>query len=392
MPGQIIKRGKSTWLVRIFVARDEQGKRKYLNKTIHGTKKEAESWRTAALRERDLGQFDGLVERKVRMSDLFALVRLDYEKNGKDYAWAERVIRVRLSPYFDALLASEVSTEAIDRYIVAEQAEGRSNGTINRALALLRRAFNLGKRASPPLLFKSPRIAMLKENNVRRGFLEWPEYERLLKELPDELRPVLMFAFYTGCRKSEILSLQWQQVDFIEGLVRLNPGETKNEEPRIVPLPHELSVTLRFLREKRDAEYPDSPWVFSRHGELIKSMRGAWDAACVAAGLVDGDGKPVKLFHDTRRSGVRNLVRSGVPERVAMAISGHKTRSVFDRYNIVSTADIKDAARRLDSYRAERQEQAKAEAERADAAVRAEQRHTIGTQAPSRTKRPGRPN
>ncbi len=371
MAGQIVTRGKNTWLVRIYRGLDEHGKRRYVNKTVHGTKKDAEAWLTAALRERDLGQFDGLAEHKVRMKQLFDLVLLDYEKNAKDRSWADGVIRVRLEPHFGGLLASEVTTEVIDRYTVAQRASGHRNATINRALALLKRAFNLGRRSTPPLVFKVPHIPMLKENNVRKGFFEWEEIERLRTALPAELRPVLIFAFYTGCRKQEILSLRWDQVDMLERTVRLDPGETKNDEARSFVLPSEVYEMLKFLREDRDTRYPQSPWVFSRDGERIKDFRRSWEVACSAVGLVKPDGTPSKLFHDLRRSGVRNLVRAGVPERIAMAISGHKSRSVFDRYNIVSGSDLKEAARRLDGYVDDRK-----------AAIQ----HTIRTQAPNERK------
>ena len=101
----------------------------------------------------------------------------------------------------------------------------------------------------------------------------------------------------------------------------------------------------------RDERYPDSPWVFFRHGKRIKNFRKAWDNACKAVGLWDYEtGRPTKLFHDLRRTGARNLVRAGVPEKVVMLIGGWKTRSVFDRYNIIDERDIHEAARRVDKY------------------------------------------
>jgi len=184
---------------------------------------------------------------------------------------------------------------------------------------------------------------------------------------------VITFAYFTGGRKVAILALRWPQVDLSERVVRLEPGETKNDDARTIHLTPELFEVLKIQREIRDLYFPESPWVFSRAGEPIREFKGAWETACAAAGLVNASGKPEKLFHDLRRTGVRNLIRAGVPERVAMMISGHKTRSVSDRYNIVSEADLKDAARRLGDYISQK-------AAPADPA----EPHTTGTHAPDR--------
>ena len=365
MPGQIIPRGEKTWLVRVYVGRDQQtGKRKYEGHTVHGTKKEAQTFLNGKLRERDLGTYASVTHTLVGslLDDLLA----DYKINGKDHDWAEVVVNVHLRPYFGALKASQVTTQMIRKYIegrqqpqtrkYGEKGERKreygpaSNATINRSLALLRRAFNLGKKATPPRIGAVPFIPMLGENNVRKGFFEHDAFLAIRRALPEEIRPVITFAYFTGCRKGEILALQWSQVDFAERMVRLEPGETKNDQARMIPLVPELYELLKVQRETRDHYFPNSPWVFSRAGERILEFKNSWETACKTAGLVDAAGEPAKLFHDLRRTGVRNLVRAGVPERVAMTISGHKTRAVFDRYNIVSEADLKDARRRLGEY------------------------------------------
>jgi len=193
-------------------------------------------------------------------------------------------------------------------------------------------------------------------------------------------RLAVTFAYFTGCRRGEILPLKWDQVDLLEHVVRLEPGSTKNREARLIPLAPELCGMLAIGKATRDQEFPSCPWVLARDGQPIggHTLRDAWEGACKVAGFIDQAGKPTKLFHDLRRTGVRNLIRAGVPERVAMSISGHRTRAVFDRYNIVSEADLKDAGRRLGEYLAHKgaelvQKEAEEEAERKD-------RHTVGTQ------------
>ncbi|MGO9259845.1 MAG: tyrosine-type recombinase/integrase [Bryobacteraceae bacterium] len=395
--GQLISKGERVWLVRIYVGRDPRtGKRKYEAHTIHGAKKDAQTYLNGKLRERDLGVYASV--QRTTMGALFDDLLSDYKINGKSYDWAELVVRVHLRPFFGGLKASLIGTDAVRRYIGArQQPEKRvytdaggakkterefgpaSNATINRELALLRRAFNLGKRATPPKVGAVPFIPMLAENNVRKGFFEHAAFLAVRRALPEEIRPVITFAYYTGCRKGEILALRWSQVDLAERVVRLEPGETKNDEARTIPLVADLYEVLKLQREARDRYFPECPWVFSRAGKPILNFRSGWDSACKAAGLVskgdDGKDKPTRLFHDLRRTGVRNLIRAGVPERVAMMISGHKTRAVFDRYNIVSEGDLKDAARRLGEYLAHKD---------TPGTAAESERHTIGTpEAPS---------
>jgi integrase len=324
---------------------------------FHRPQQQQERGRVAReiLAQRDKGM---LTLEKPTVGTLLDSVLDDYKINGKDYAWAKRVIERHIRPAFGHLDAPKVDTPALRRYIAQRQEAGASNATINHALALLRRAFNLAAKSTPPTVMRVPYFPMLKVSNSRKGFFEHPQYQAMFEALPEDLRPVLAFAYFTGCRRAEIMALEWPQLDFAERLVRLEPGTTKNDEARTIPLAGPLYQLLVMQKSIRDRYHPRCPWVFFRHasGEPIRNFRKAWDSACQKAGLWAGDektGKPTKLFHDLRRTAVRNLVRAGTPEIVAMQVSGHKTRSVFDRYNIVSERDLKDAARRLGDYLAQ---------------------------------------
>jgi integrase len=162
---------------------------------------------------------------------------------------------------------------------------------------------------------------------------------------------VFRFAYITGWRiRSEVLEIKLPQVDFEAGTVRLEPGTTKNKEGRVFPFTAELREILEeqiaiveALKEKGKI----CPYVFNRNGRRIGEFKRSWKTACTAAGLPD------RIPHDFRRTAVRNLVRAGVPETVAMKMTGHKTRSVFDRYNITSDADLFTAAQRLDEFAAQ---------------------------------------
>ena len=166
-------------------------------------------------------------------------------------------------------------------------------------------------------------------------------------------------ALLTGWRKGELRSRQWPSVDFDAGWLRLEPGETKNEEGRQYPLIPELRALLEAQRQRVDAIQKRTgrivPWVFCRDdGAPVGDFKKAWGTACIRAGffrLATVGGKtrkiPTKLFHDFRRSAARNLVRAGVPETVAMKLMGHQTALVFRRYAIVDERMLQEAGAKL---------------------------------------------
>src|SRR5712691_5235132 len=213
-------------------------------------------------------------------------------------------------------------------------------------LTTIKRMFNLAIQSGK--LLQKPHIPFLKENNVRVGFFEREQFLSVLQRLPEPVRPVATFAYITGWRiDSEVLPLEWRQVDFGAGEVRLDPGKNKNGEGRTFPMTRELREVLeqqRAITENLQRQLKVvCPRVFHRSGRPIKSFRVAFRTACTEAGC------PGRVLHDFRRTAVRNLVRAGIPERVAMQMTGHKTRSVFERYNIVSVGDLREAAKRLDA-------------------------------------------
>ncbi len=334
--GMIYKRG-SVWWIKYY----QNGKP--LRESTK-SKKEADAKRLLKKREGEIseGKPPGIYFDKIRFEELAEDLLLDYQVNGlKTWDKVEMMIRRHIGPFFHDMRAVNITTSRIEKYIAHRQAEDAANATINRELSALKRMFSLGSRRTPAKVNRVPYIPMLKEDNVRKGFFEHHEFEALRKVLPEHLKGFLTFGYKTGWRVSEIKDLTWDHLDLQQGIVRLEAGETKNTEGRTVYLDDELKAIMsdQFVNRRLGC-----PYVFHLDGHKIKYFRKSWHTACKKVRIKG------KLFHDLRRTAVRNMVRSGIPERVAMMISGHKTRAVFDRYNIVSPEDLKQAAAKQEAY------------------------------------------
>lgn len=270
----------------------------------------------------------------------------EYETNRRKSLALARIHVEHLRGYFAGCRMANVTTADTRSYTARRQAQGIANGTINRELSALKRMFTLLVHSGE--LMVRPHIPLLKEAPPRSGFFEREQFEVMRCRLPEELRGMVTFAFITGWRiRSEVQVLSWRQVNFDEGTVRLDPGASKTGEPRVFPMTEELRQLLEAQRQYvQEIEHRLGgvvPRVFSwADGSPIKDFRGSWKAACRGAGC------PARVPHDFRRSAIRNMVQRGVPERVAMQLAGHKTRTVFDRYAIVSSGDLSVAVTKLE--------------------------------------------
>ncbi len=200
-----------------------------------------------------------------------------------------------------------------------------------------------------------PKIVKLDESdNVRSGFFSESELRRVLASLPADLADFALFGWLTGMRKGEIASLRWEDVD--GDVIRLRAENGKNGNSRLLPMEGKLSELIERRKAARQVKVKGtvmlSGLIFHRKGQPIKEFRKAWATACRMAGV------PGRLFHDLRRSAVRHLIRAGVSQHVAQSISGHRSPSMFKRYNITDEPDQREALRATEAYRQQQAAQA----------------------------------
>lgn len=357
-------KGRSIWMIKY---RSLDGKRRI--ESSRSTKKEVAK---RLLRDKEHATDQGVLMTpdvgKLKFGEAVEMLVNHHTKQRRNTAKMEGRIAKHLTPFFGNRLMASITGDVIDKYIKGRQALGIvlktrtkpvKDATINRELAWLKQMFTLAIDYGK--LLTKPRIKLLPENNARQGFFESEQIAIVIKHLPDDLRPVVRFAFITGWRmNSEVLTREWRHVDLKAGTISLLRGETKNKEPRLFYFTTELRGLLEAQHAERErlkkqglmTGFGSDPVFFrmvaderggDRSPRRIRSVIKAFKRACTEAGY------PGRIPHDLRRSAVRTFVRQGISTHTAMKLSGHRTESVFRRYDIISDDDIRHAAAKLDA-------------------------------------------
>ncbi|HEY2805332.1 MAG TPA: site-specific integrase [Gemmatimonadales bacterium] len=346
-------------------ARGRETRLWWLDYSLHGqrhrepagtaSKSEAQRLLREKMAARESGKLLGRPER-VTFSQLRATAERQYVLDGRRsldrlqdaFAHLERILSANSR-------APDITTARLDAYAEQRMREKASRATVNYELAAMRRAFRLAIEKG--ILAVMPFIRLPAVRNQRSGFFEDGDFAALVLELPNDIQPLVRFLRLTGWRRSEALGLTWDQVDLDAGIMRLAAAVTKGGDARLFPFGLAPEIVQLLKARKADQK---GPFVFHRNGKRIgvMALRGAWMRACKRAGL-EG-----RLVHDLRRSAARDLRRAGVSEGEIMKLCGWRTRSMFDRYNIIDEQDLARAvAKRFNGKQAANNKVSRDEAE-----------------------------
>jgi integrase len=343
--GTVYKRGKTYW-IKYY----QNGKPYYESAK---SDKYADASRLLAERMGDVakGKPAGLRFDKVMLSELIQDLK-DFYKH-KERKTRPRIKRIK--EFFGNYRVVDVTSSAVTQFINSRKEQGAANGTINRDLAALRKMLNLGAKASPPKVDRVLLIEDLPEAEPKDNFFEDEDFYALLENLPEHIRSIAGFAYWTGWRLGQIRKLEWSMVNLKEREINAPGKITKNKEPHKIYMAEPLYDIIMDQHNKRNL---GCRYVFHREGKQVKDIRFSWNVACRDAGLGYGYKLNKKYaetwerrnlqvgptVHDFRRTAVRNLIRAGVPQSIAKKITGHKTDAVFERYNITDRKDLQRAA------------------------------------------------
>jgi integrase len=316
-----------------------------------GTEKETEARRMLKEREGRVATGQPILPRvdRIQYGEAAKDLRQHYKTTGSRNLEAAEYRLKHLDAFFAGRRIAVIESADTTAYAAKRQGGGASNATINRELETLSRMLRLAYEHNK--LIRLPVIHKLTPTPLRQGFFERDQFEAVRRYLRPDHQLAATIAHTFGWRmQREVLTLERRQFDMNAGTLRLEPGTTKNDDGRVVYLTPELkSLVAAQVERVKTLERTMGrvvPYLFPHlegphRGKRIGGFKNAWRTACVQAGCSG------MLRHDFRRTAVRNMVNLGVPKRVAMKVSGHRSRSVFDRYHIVSPGDLQEVARKL---------------------------------------------
>ena len=296
----------------------------------------------------------------VGYDDLRELILRDYRtKKRKSIRSLEQSRLFNLDKFFAGMPIKKIDTVAVDLYEDRRLAVA-ARATVNNELAALKRMFKLGIAKQLIGHGAEPTIKISDPENARAGFVDPGEFALLAAALPAHLAPLIQWLYATSWRVGEARALTWADVDFAEGLATIDASRVKNKEGKMFPFAVNVLAATAIAKAKA-MQHPRTDRVFhTPDGRPIKTFRKAWATACKAAAekILKEDPNATALaaklekliVHDLRRSGVRNMILSGVSEQTAMEISGHRTASIFRRYNVKSPSALREAAAKAGNF------------------------------------------
>jgi len=352
--GSLFKRG------RVWTFKAPNGKQYSTGQQI---KSEAVKFKHQKIDELRTGQPEASTRAKKTTVNELLDAHLAYMRR-KNRASVEEVagqLDKHVRPVFGERIASTLGTKDFDDFRTAKQNEKViCDTTINRLLSFICSGYYTGfKRMTPRMVDFVPYFPKTSEaGNVRQGFLTFEGYHKVLENLPVSIKPLFICGFHVSSRKGELKDILWSQVEFDEGLIRLDPPDTKNRTGRALPIYGDMMEALKAQLEIRNREFPECKSVFFWHrediaisnfivplvGKPIGQFQKTWHTAVEAAGY------PGLLFHDLRRTAERNMTKAGMDISMRMKISGHKTPAMSIRYNIVTAADVAEGSVKLEDW------------------------------------------
>lgn len=355
--GTVTRLGEKRYLIKWHQGRG----RPNIRKIIYGTRETANR-ALQTLRERFYsGIFGWPQQMETKVAELTQLVVADYRANNYKSVRSAEQLQAFWNAFAGNMLAETVTATDLRTWSTEWRENGLSTARVNRRVSFLLRAYRLGAAEKPPLVTSIPQWSKLKEAPPRSGYRTWDEFVKVRALLPPHARVPVTIEYWLGTRQAETMSLEWPQVYFnhqsrtVE--IRLASEDTKTEEERVAVMGGDLYDVLGEWYKQTRKVHPDCRWVCHLNGRKLASIKSSWRTACVAAGLGRFDNPKGRfvgnrryrgaLIHDFRRTAVSNMEDAGVPRKVAMAISGHKTDSVYRRYHIVKKSDLIEAGRRL---------------------------------------------